>query len=65
MKDVEQSDNIHKPLLCEYSLRKQIDKNRAEIDMWLNGDYPLELVYMRIEMLSEQNKRLISRLKSN
>jgi hypothetical protein len=49
----------------EYSLRKQIDKNTAEIDMWLNGDYPLELVYMRIEMLSEQNKRLISRLKSN
>ena len=57
MKDVEQSDN--------YSLRKQIDKNRTEIDKWLNGDYPLELIYMRIEMLSEQNKRLISRLKSN
>jgi hypothetical protein len=31
----------------------------------INGDYPLELIYMRIEMLSEQNKRLISRLKSN
>jgi hypothetical protein len=56
---------INNNFRSEYSLLKQIEKNRTEIDKWLNGDYPLELIYMRIEMLSEQNKRLISRLKSN
>ena len=55
---------IAKPMLCEVDLRKRIDKNRDEIDKWLNGDYPLELVYMRIRMLSAQNERLISQLKS-
>ncbi len=43
---------------------ERIDKNRDEIDKWLNGDYPLGLVYMRIRMLSAQNERLISQLKA-
>ena len=51
-------------VLCEEALRKRIDKNRDEIDKWLNGDYPLDLVYMRIRMLSAQNERLISQLKA-
>ena len=55
---------IAKPVLCEVALRKRIDKNRDEIDKWLNGDYPLDLVYMRIRMLSAQNERLISQLKA-
>jgi hypothetical protein len=55
--------NGTKPVLCEVALRKRIDKNRDEIDKWLNGDYPIDLVYMRIRMLSAQNERLISQLK--
>lgn len=51
-------------VLCEADLRKRIDKNRDEIDKWLNGHYPLDLVYMRIIMLSAQNERLISQLKA-
>ena len=47
----------------EDDLRKRIDKNREEINKWLNGDYPLDIVYMRIRMLSAQNESLISRLK--
>ena len=55
---------ITKPVLCKVALQKKIDKNRDEIDKWLNGDYPLDLVYMRIRMLSAQNERLISQLKA-
>ena len=55
---------IGNTVLCEVALRKRIDKNRDEIDKWLNGDYPLDLVYMRIRMLSAQNERLISQLKA-
>ena len=51
-------------VLCEAALRKRIDKNRDEIDKWLNGDYPLDLVYMQIRMLAAQNDRLISQLKA-
>ena len=59
-----QNSHFAKPVLCEVALRKRIDKNRDEIDKWLNGDYPLELVYMRIRMLSAQNERLTSQLKA-
>ena len=45
-------------------LQKQIDKNRNEIDKWLNGDYLLELIYKRIKMLSNENERLMIKLKS-
>jgi len=67
MKTVEtttSSPNSTNAVLCEVALRKRIEKNRDEIDSWLNGDYPLELVYMRIRMLSAQNERLISKLKA-
>lgn len=47
------TSNDAKPMLCEVALRKRISKNRDEIDKWLNGDYPLDLVYMRIRMLSD------------
>jgi hypothetical protein len=43
-------------------IQKRIDKNRDEIDKWLNGDYPIGLVYIRIRMLSAQNKMLIDKL---
>lgn len=56
--------NGTKPVLCEVALQRRIDKNRDEIDKWLNGDYPLDLVYMRIKMLSAENERLISQLKA-
>lgn len=57
------SPNDTKPVLCKVALQKRIDKNRDEIDKWLSGDYPLDLVYMRIRMLSAQNEKLISQLK--
>jgi stalled ribosome alternative rescue factor ArfA len=56
--------NSTNAVLCEVALRKRIEKNRDEIDSWLNGDYPRDLVYMRIRMLSAQNERLISKLKA-
>ena len=67
MKNSEKKDiqsHSRNTVLCEVALRKRIDKNRDEIDKWLNGDYPLDLVYMRIRMLSAQNERLISQLKA-
>lgn len=67
MKNTTNNDFKHgiaKPMLCKVALQKKIDKNRDEIDKWLNGDYPLDLVYMRIRMLSAQNERLISQLKA-
>jgi hypothetical protein len=56
--------NEVKPILCKVTLENRINKNREEIDKWLNGDYPLNLVYMRIRMLTAQNERLISQLKT-
>lgn len=49
--------------VSQQEIQKRIDKNRDEIEQWLNGDYPLGLVYMRIRMLSAQNERLITKLK--
>lgn len=45
------------------TLMKRIDKNRDEIERLLSKDIPLELLYIRINMLSTQNKRLTQRLK--
>lgn len=48
--------------LDKEKIKAKIDKNRDEINYWLNGDYPLDVVYMRIRMLSAQNERLIKQL---
>lgn len=52
-------------VLDEEKIKAKIDKNRDEINYWLNGDYPLDVVYMRIRMLSSQNERLIKQLKGD
>lgn len=52
-------------VLDEEKIKVKIDKNRDEINYWLNGDYPLDVVYMRIRMLSSQNERLIKQLKGD
>jgi len=57
------SHNDTTPVLSKVTLQERIDKNRDEINRWLNTDCPLDLVYMRIRMLSAQNERLISQLK--
>ena len=63
-KNTKQSSNSTKPVLCKVALRKRLEKNRDEIESWLNKDCPLELVYMRIRMLTAQNERIISQLKT-
>ncbi len=59
-KKTEKVETCH---LSQSDLHKKIDKNRDEINKWLSGNYPLDVVYMRIRMLSAQNDRLISQLK--
>ncbi len=63
-KNTKQSSNSTKPVLCEVALRKRLEKNRDEINDWLHKDCPLELVYMRIRMLTAQNEKIISQLKT-
>ncbi len=46
-------------------LQKRMDKNRAEIDYLLHKDLPLDFIYMRINMLSSQNKSIIDRIEKN
>jgi len=41
------------------SIQKQISKNRDEIEMLLHKNIPLDLLYIRIRMLSSQNEKLI------
>ncbi len=55
---------INYTFLSDSELREKIDKNRDEIHKWLSGNYPLDVVYMRIRMLSAQNDKLISQLKN-
>lgn len=57
MKTAEEIETLDKE-----KIKAKIDKNRDEINYWLNGDYPLDVVYMRIRMLSAQNERLIKQL---
>lgn len=40
-------------------IKYKIDKNREEINNILFKDWPLDLIYIRIKMLSGQNERLI------
>ena len=42
-------------------LEKQIERNREEINSLLHKDIPLDLLYMRIRMLSAQNEKLIQK----
>lgn len=44
-------------------LQHRIDVNREEIDYWLNSGADLELIYIKIRMLSAQNEQLIKQLK--
>lgn len=41
--------------------RKRIEKNRKEIDMLLNADLPLGLLYKRMGIIEAENKVLISK----
>lgn len=59
------SRNDGNTMLDDVKIKAKIDKNRDEINYWLNGDYPLDVVYMRIRMLSSQNERLIKQLKGD
>jgi hypothetical protein len=63
-KNIEQSNDGANPVLCKGDLENRLEKNRDEIEMWLNKDSPLELVYMRIRMLTNQNEKIISQLKT-
>jgi|GEM_PF-6107128 len=47
------------------ALEKRIDDNREEIDRLLHSDFPLDLLYMRIEFLSAQNEQWINEIKIN
>lgn len=44
-------------------IESRIDGNREEIHRLLEKDVPLELLYLRIKMLSSQNEKLIEKLK--
>lgn len=44
------------------SIQSRIDKNRDEIDRLLNTNIPLDLIYIRVNMLKDQNEELIKKL---
>lgn len=48
--------------MTDEEIQLKIDKNRDEINKILHMDWPLELVYVRIRMLSAQNEKLIEKL---
>lgn len=48
--------------MTNQEIQKEIDKNREEINNLLSKDLPLDLLYIRIRMLSALNERLIKRL---
>ena len=43
-------------------IKVKIDKNREEIDRFLNADLPLDIIYFNIRRLSASNERLLSKL---
>ena len=44
------------------TIKEDIDKNRDQIDKFLNSNLPLEVIYYNIRILSERNERLIKEL---
>ncbi len=44
-------------------IEAKIQKNRDEINELLFKDWPLDLIYIRIRMITSQNERLIKKLK--
>lgn len=44
------------------AIKVKIDKNREEIDKFLNVDLPLDIIYFNIRRLSASNERLIKQL---
>lgn len=50
-------------LINKEEINSKIENNREEINNLLLSDFPLELMYMRIKMLSCINERLIEKLK--
>jgi len=44
-------------------LEKQIERNRDEINSLSHKNIPLDLLYMRVRMLSAQNEKLIQKIK--
>jgi len=64
MNKLNQMPTCSKTLLCKVALRKRLEKNRDEINDWLNKDCPLELLYMRVRMLTAQNEKIIAQLKT-
>ena len=43
-------------------LEKQVSENREEIERVLHSNLPLEIVYLRINMLKLQNEHLIKQI---
>jgi len=50
--------------MTKLELQIKVDKNREEIDRLLCSDFPLDLLYIRVYMLTSQNERLIVRIKN-
>lgn len=44
------------------SIKIKIEKNRKEIERFLNVDLPLDIVYFNIRILSASNEKLIKKL---
>ena len=43
-------------------LEKKVSENREEIERVLHSNLPLEIVYLRINILKSQNEHLIKRI---
>lgn len=41
--------------------KERLEQNRKEIDMLLNADLPLDLLYKRMRIIEAENKVLISK----
>jgi hypothetical protein len=56
-------NNEIEKVVSKEDLLKRINNNRDEIERWLNGDYPLDIVYAQIKYLSDKNESLITEIK--
>lgn len=45
-------------------IEAQIEKNRANIDRFLNIDLPLDIIYFNVRILAASNERLIKKLQN-